>query len=150
MESASESREMSTEEALTGFERLVILGEAGQGKTTLLQWLTVQCSRGNFEEDKVAWNRKVPVLIKLREVLKNEELPQLEELFHLMVLDQEVSDLQQEWFKTAVADKRAIFMIDGFDEVPLDMRADTLLWLENLCDVYKENHFILTSRTQRL
>ena len=146
MESTNASEIMTTEQALTGFERLVILGEAGQGKTTLLQWLTVECARGLFKEEKAQWNFKVPILIKLREVLKNEYLPQLDDLHQLMMPDTAPSELQQDWLNGVIADKRAIFMIDGFDEVPLDRREATLVWLEGLCNDYNGNHFILTSR----
>ncbi|MCJ8272024.1 MAG: SIR2 family protein [Psychrosphaera sp.] len=145
MESTNASEVMTTEQALTGFERLVILGEAGQGKTTLLQWLTVECARGLFKEEKAQWNFKVPILIKLREVLKNEYLPQLDDLHLLMMPDTAPSELQQDWLNGVIADKRAIFMIDGFDEVPLDRREATLVWLEGLCNDYNGNHFILTS-----
>ena len=86
-----DSKILSTEDALTSYERLVIVGDAGQGKTTLLQWLTVQCGRQKFESDKEAWNQKIPVLIKLREVLNNEQLPTKSEFFALMVEEEVVS-----------------------------------------------------------
>lgn len=150
LENENSSQELTTEQALTGFERLVILGDAGQGKTTLLQWLTVKCAQQAFndegENSKSEWNQKVPILIKLREVLKNDELPKVDEFFALMDNSKPVTDESQAWLTNAVAAKQAIFMVDGFDEVPLERRPDTLSWLKDLCEQYTGNHFILTSR----
>ncbi len=117
------------DEALTRFERLVILGEAGQGKTTLLQWLTVQCGRGAFTADKAPWNDKVPVLIKLREVLNHPILPTVCDFYSLMVQNITPEQPHQDWFNTILAAKQAILMIDGFDEVPQSDRARVLNWI---------------------
>lgn len=142
----NDSQLMSSEQTLTSFERLVILGDAGQGKTTLLQWLTVHCGRQEFSDEKASWNNKVPVLIKLREVLSNQQLPQPPEFYQLMVPVEAVSDEQQNWLKQVLADKKAIIMIDGYDEVPIEQREQVIQWIEQLCGEYQGNHFILTSR----
>ncbi|WP_028862782.1 NACHT domain-containing protein [Psychromonas aquimarina] len=135
---------MSTEDALTNFEHLVILGEAGQGKTTLLQWLTVQCGRKAFQDEE--WNKKVPVLIQLRKVLNDAELPEQPDFYDLMVENVESELSHQEWASQVIEEKRAIFMIDGFDEVPKTRRSEVVLWIESLCERYKGNRFVLTSR----
>ncbi|WP_281561374.1 leucine-rich repeat domain-containing protein [Thalassomonas sp. RHCl1] len=141
-----DSEVLSTEQALTGFERLVIIGDAGQGKTTLLQWLTVQCGRQDFSGDKAPWNQKVPVFIKLREVLKRKKLPKKSDFYALMVEDCQIEASHQTWLDAVLDDKRAIIMIDGFDEVPENRRTDVMNWIETLCREHSGNQFILTSR----
>ncbi|WDD97201.1 leucine-rich repeat domain-containing protein [Thalassomonas actiniarum] len=141
-----DSEVLSTEQALTGFERLVIIGDAGQGKTTLLQWLTVQCGRQDFSGDQTPWNQKVPVIIKLREVLKRKQLPKKSDFYALMVEDCQIEASHQTWLDAVLDDKRAIIMIDGFDEVPENRRTDVMNWIETLCREHSGNQFILTSR----
>ena len=48
--------------------------------------------------------------------------------------------------KSILADRRAILMIDGFDEVPDTRRKEVLEWVEHLCKNYSGNRIILTSR----
>ncbi|WDE07430.1 SIR2 family protein [Thalassomonas viridans] len=142
----TDSEILSTEQALTGFERLVIIGDAGQGKTTLLQWLTVQCGRQDFTGDKAPWNEKIPVIIKLREVLNQKKLPDKSGFYALMVEDCQTEAVQQNWLDAVLKDKRAILMIDGFDEVPESRRQEVLKWIKALCREHAGNQFILTSR----
>ncbi|WDE09973.1 leucine-rich repeat domain-containing protein [Thalassomonas haliotis] len=141
-----DSEILSTEQALTGFERLVIIGDAGQGKTTLLQWLTVQCGRQDFSGDKAPWNQKVPVIIKLRQVLHRKQLPGKSDFYALMVEDCQVEQSHQNWLDAVLDDKRAIIMIDGFDEVPENRRLEVMNWIKTLCREYAGNQFMLTSR----
>ncbi|MEP1445731.1 MAG: leucine-rich repeat domain-containing protein [Paraglaciecola sp.] len=141
-----DNKVMSTSEALTCYERLVILGEAGQGKTTLLQWLTVQCGRRAFGNDQTNFNKKVPVLIQLRSILNETSLPDELDFYAFMTEGIEVEDLQREWVASVLENKLAIIMIDGFDEVPRERRQEVLDWIERLCNRYNGNQFILTSR----
>ena len=140
------SEVLSTEEALTKFQRLVIIGDAGQGKTTLLQWLTVQCGRKAFTGSKKHWNKKVPILIKLREVLNNDRLPSASDFYSLMVENIGVEQQHQEWFNNLLVKGEAILMIDGFDEVPSARRNEILTWIDTFCHDYDDIQIILTTR----
>jgi len=139
-------KEMTTCEALAEYKRLVILGEAGQGKTTLLQWLTVQCGRRTFEGEQEEFNEKVPVLIKLRSLLSQECLPDELDFYHFMAEGIEVDSAHKDWIASILESRQAIIMIDGFDEVPRERREEVLIWIDKLCKKYDGNHFILTSR----
>jgi Leucine-rich repeat (LRR) protein len=141
-----DNKVMSTSEALTCYDRLVILGEAGQGKTTLLQWLTVQCGRRSFENEQVDFNKKIPVLIQLRSILNESCLPDELDFYAFMAEGIEIENPHREWIDSILGNKLAIIMIDGFDEVPKERRQEVLDWIDRLCELYNGNQFILTSR----
>ncbi|MBA6397143.1 leucine-rich repeat domain-containing protein [Colwellia sp. BRX10-4] len=143
---SEDNKVMSTNEALTCYKRLVILGEAGQGKTTLLQWLTVQCGRRSFGGDQANFNKKIPVLIQLRSVLNENSLPEDIDFYDFMAEGIEIKNPHREWIKSILENKLAIIMIDGFDEVPKNRRKQVLDWIDRLCNRYDGNQFILTSR----
>jgi energy-coupling factor transporter ATP-binding protein EcfA2 len=137
---------LSSEDAITKFERLVILGEAGQGKTTLLQWLTVQCGRKSFTENKKEWNQKIPILIKLRKILNQDQFPSASDFYSIMVKNTDIKEQHKKWLYSILAKKQAIIMIDGFDEVSTLHRPKVLKWINSLCQGYVGNQIILTSR----
>ena len=143
---SDDNKVMSTNEALTSYKRLVILGEAGQGKTTLLQWLTVQCGRRAFKNEQANFNKKVPVLIQLRSLLNESSLPSELDLYSFMTEGIEIENSHREWISLVLENNLAIIMIDGFDEVPKERRQEVLEWINNLCERYDGNQFILTSR----
>ena len=41
-------------EAVERYDKLMVLGQPGVGKTTFLKYLAIECSRGNFQSDRVA------------------------------------------------------------------------------------------------
>jgi hypothetical protein len=54
------------EQTLTGCDRLLLRGDAGSGKTSLLQWLAVSSALRRFGSGLESWNRLVPFFIPLR------------------------------------------------------------------------------------
>ena len=47
-------------EAVDKYQKLIILGKPGAGKTTFLKYLAIQCNEGNFEGEKV------PIFVTLK------------------------------------------------------------------------------------
>ncbi len=134
------------EDVLARLPRLIVLGDAGQGKTTLMQWLTVMCGRQRLPESLKSWNQKIPFLIRLRTVL-DKEMPAVGEITPLMAGEIPTDAVKhQEWEHQILLAGRAIIMIDGFDEVPQEKREKVIAWISNLCDLYPNNRYMLTSR----
>ncbi|WP_336205180.1 NACHT N-terminal Helical domain 1-containing protein [Nonomuraea sp. LPB2021202275-12-8] len=57
---------MRVESALGQGRRMLLRGEAGGGKSTLLRWLAITAARGGFEGELTGWHGCVPFLVKLR------------------------------------------------------------------------------------
>ena len=138
--------DIPVEKVLEEFPRLVILGDAGQGKTTLMQWITVMCGRQSFPGQLAGWNKKIPFLVRLRNIL-DRELPAFHELVPLMATQIPTDDERYtDWALEILNTGNAIVMLDGFDEVPQEKRKEMINWLDSFCQKYPDNRFMLTSR----
>ena len=54
-------------QALAQVERLIVVGAAGSGKSTFLQWLAICAAERSFPDSLAAWNDLVPFFIRLRD-----------------------------------------------------------------------------------
>lgn len=126
-----------------GASKTLILGDAGCGKTTLLQWLTVNISRSELPEPLSPWKGHTPFTVRLRS-FRSKPLPS-------------VSDFPKHAFPTLEppegwADRHfdsqsAVLLVDGVDEIPRQKRNKELLeWMSDLCEAYQHLPIVVTSR----
>ncbi|WP_433360751.1 NACHT domain-containing protein [Actinoplanes sp. CA-142083] len=126
---------LRVEEALAGQRRVLIRGEAGCGKTTLLQWLAVT----SLGEDAT-----VPFLIPLRR-FAGPDLP-LPDQFCDEISPALAREAPPGWVRRVLDDGRALVLIDGVDELPARRRQEVWRWLRDLVGVYDKARFVITSR----
>ncbi|MFC4628292.1 NACHT domain-containing protein [Promicromonospora alba] len=131
------------EDALAEHRRTLLLGDAGLGKTTLLQWLGVHSARGTFTGPLAAWNGRVPFLIRLREHADG-GLPAPDRFLH-GVADADAGLMPQGWVHRQLGDN-ALLLVDGVDEVAPAQRLRVRRWLEDLVDDYPELPIVVTTR----
>jgi hypothetical protein len=116
----SEGSAVRVEQVLSKHRLMMVRGEAGGGKSTLLHWLTVMAARGGFSGELVALNGCVPFLIKLRSYA-GRPLPRPEEY-----LDDVVGTLSgimpRGWVHRRMLSGRAMLLVDGVDEVTASQR----------------------------
>src|SRR5262249_11384562 len=65
---ASDGLSLEIDDILSARDHHVILGQAGTGKTTLLQWLTVTAARKELPPKIGAWQSRIPFFIRLRQL----------------------------------------------------------------------------------
>jgi Leucine-rich repeat (LRR) protein len=149
---------------LSGRGRLLIRGMAGSGKTTLLRWAAVQSARNEstiqkktedtwfFDEtdDKIPnidcdWRQQIPFIIRLRDCT-NGQLPRPSE--YPLLLARELPDPPSDWIDNILRNGRALIMFDGVDEVPQQIRAETMRAIRDLIDVYPQNSYVVTTRPE--
>jgi len=111
-------RRWSVTEALLGNPRLVVLGDPGRGKTSLLNWLVVQFCRSGASRLSAELGALVPVPIVLREMPLTPDLdwPKLLQLF----LNQPVAErLKSEpgLLENLLQRGQVLVMLDGLDEL---------------------------------
>jgi hypothetical protein len=132
------------EDLLTSTRRLFIRGEAGLGKTTLLQWLAVRSAQRDFPERLNEWNDTLPFLIPLRRYT-DRELPKpegfLEELGRNIA-----GELPAGWVQQQLRDGRAVVLVDGIDELPLGRRQEAREWIKQLVSTFPRSRYVVTSR----
>ncbi|MET8974085.1 NACHT domain-containing protein [Streptomyces sp. NPDC004539] len=140
----SEGTGMRVEAALAGSSRVLLRGEAGSGKTTLMQWLAVMAARGGFAGSLDGWNGLIPVLVKLRRYA-GRPLPAPEALLD-GVAGPLTGHMPRGWVDRALRDGRVLLLVDGVDELLADERRGVREWLRGLLLAYPGVRTIVTSR----
>jgi predicted NACHT family NTPase len=134
----------SVEMALAGNKRLVIMGPAGAGKTTLMRWIAVRAASTNFEYPLDDWNAAVPFLVRLRQ-FGDSAFPRPES-FPSLIAPSIADTMPKGWVHQRLHSGRGVIMVDGVDEVAESRRAEVQKWVKDLVDTFPECRFIVTSR----
>jgi len=101
-------------EALKLHRKVVVIGRAGRGKTSLLYW-AVLTYLDNLEKDETA---VVPIFIPLKDLPQMESLENLKEHLDAKVTDERVS----KWLWGHVEKGNILLTLDALDEMPRDQR----------------------------
>jgi hypothetical protein len=141
---SAQAERLSIEEALATTSRLFLRGEAGSGKTTVLQWIAVRSALRDFRGPLTPWNEQVPFLIQLRQYA-GRELP-APEGFLFSVGRHIAEEMPDRWINDKLRAGEAVILVDGVDELPESQRGEARAWLRQLLDSYPEARYVVTSR----
>ncbi|MEV8316040.1 NACHT domain-containing protein [Streptomyces sp. NPDC059900] len=133
--------------ALADHDRVLLRGEAGSGKTTLVQWLAVSAARSAPDEDRMTYlYDHIPYVLPLRTLTRHgERLPAPKDF--LSAVDCPLAGTQPGgWESRVLTAGRALVLVDGIDEIPDAERSRTRVWLRDLIDAYPGNRWLVTSR----
>jgi hypothetical protein len=122
--------------------RTMLVGRAGSGKTTVLQWLAVNAAK-DFGQHLPA-TKKFPFIIRLRDYL-DKDLPEPEE-FLSSATPMLSSQQPVGWVRHQLESGQAHVLVDGVDELPEESRARVKLWLRDLVDLYPDARYVVTTR----
>ncbi|MEU3599727.1 NACHT domain-containing protein [Streptomyces sp. NPDC006798] len=130
---------------LEGNPRILLHGEAGAGKTTLVQWLARAVAAGTLTPGPGPLTGLVPFLVPLRALhARGQRLPTPDRLASLT--GPETGDPPPGWAERVLADGRALLLVDGFNEIPRADRATAGRWLSDLLRRYPETRCVATTR----
>ncbi|MFH7600058.1 NACHT domain-containing protein [Streptomyces racemochromogenes] len=135
------------DQALATSRRVLLRGEAGSGKTTLVQWLAVSAARQDLPPQMAYLEDRVPFVLPLRTLTRHgERLPDPSGFLSAAGLP--LAGAQPEgWVHRVLSAGRGLVLVDGIDEVPDAERARTRTWLRDLMDLYDgDNRWLVTSR----
>ncbi|GGV20335.1 NACHT domain-containing protein [Streptomyces spectabilis] len=125
---------LSAAATFTGRPRVLLRGEAGSGKTTLVQWLAVSAAHEGT---------RVPFVLPLRTLVRAPALPGPGAFLTAVSCPLGAPD---GWAERVLAAGRGLVMVDGIDEVPAADRARTRDWLLDLTRAYPDNRWLVTTR----
>ena len=126
----------TTTKVLTDISKfLIIEGSGGIGKSTLMKHLFL--SELKLED-------YVPIFIELKDFNEEGHLD-LEELL-LKKLNQFHNTFQEKYLDYALQSGCFLFLLDGYDELYSENQKEFFKKLNDFCDKYPENHYILSSR----
>ncbi|HET6858150.1 MAG TPA: NACHT domain-containing protein [Streptomyces sp.] len=134
------------DQALSTHERVLLRGEAGSGKTTLVQWLAVSAARQELDERMAYLHDRVPFVLPLRTLTRHGERLPAPKDFLTAVGCPLAGEQPAGWEARVLTAGRGLVLVDGIDEIPDAERARTRAWLGELIDTYPGNRWLVTSR----
>ncbi|MFI2617685.1 NACHT domain-containing protein [Streptomyces sp. NPDC018584] len=138
---------LPADQALAAHDRVLLRGEAGSGKTTLVQWLAVSAARQEPAEGPMTYlYDRVPYVLPLRALTRHGERLPAPADFLASVGCPLAGTQPAGWEARVLSAGRALVLVDGIDEIPDAERARTRAWLTDLIDAYPGNHWLVTSR----
>ncbi|MEH2328161.1 NACHT domain-containing protein [Nostoc sp.] len=129
-----------TEERVLGLEavekyfKLMILGKPGAGKTTFLEYLAIQCIKGEFQAERV------PIFITLKDFAEPRNKPGL-----LQYITEQMSNCTSR-IQDVITYGKALVLFDGLDEVREEDSNRILNEIEQFSDRFHQNKFVMTCR----
>ncbi|MEU3608763.1 NACHT domain-containing protein [Streptomyces sp. NPDC035033] len=131
--------------ALAAHDRILLRGQAGSGKTTLVQWLTVAACAADPVDGMAYLYGRVPLVLPLRTLTRHgERLPDAGRFLSAAGCPLTPPD---GWADRVLAAGRGLVLVDGIDEIPEAERGRAREWLRGLLDAYGEgNRWLVTSR----
>ncbi|MYT69804.1 MULTISPECIES: NACHT domain-containing protein [unclassified Streptomyces] len=112
-------------------DRVLLRGEAGSGKTTLIQWLAVTAAD------------RVPFVLPLRTLVRTAALPAPADFLSSVGCPLTAPG---GWAERVLGTGRALVLVDGLDEIPAADRHRVRDWVTSLIGAYAGNRWLLTSR----
>jgi len=131
--------------AISKFDKLVILGAPGAGKTTLLSYLIISI----FNKNQIFEKEFLPVFIPLRRIsASNESIIDDITNFENQILPSDIiKECPKDYFKQKIKDGECLFLLDGLDEVTDEIsHRNVSKKINDLASIYPKNKFIVTCR----
>ena len=143
------------ERSLAPLQRVLLLGPAGSGKSTLVQWLAVRSASGSLPPELADWGRHIPFLFRLREFVERDGdgwkilLPDLTD-WVARIGGRALDAVPAGWVGRLLRSGRALILIDGVDEAPAELHEAVEEWIKDLLrsSVSSECRVVVTSRPQ--
>lgn len=120
-------KEIKIDKLFKKSKNIWLSGDAGLGKTTLLQWIAVKSAENDKEISSI--RDTIPILIKLRQYDCNKI--SLHDCIKHVMKDSSY-DIPSGWIEQSINMGRLVFLIDGFDEVSEEERNIIFNWLEEI------------------
>ena len=128
-------------------ERLVVLGGPGTGKTTLVSYLALKFARGQAEEALGLDEKRLPILIPLRELPRTGLSLTADNLPALCTTPGLAKECPEGFFKKRLEDGDCIVLLDGMDEVTTEeKRRRVAEQIDDFVSTYHDARFVVTSR----
>ncbi|WP_328584409.1 NACHT domain-containing protein [Streptomyces sp. NBC_00370] len=140
------------EHAFHGRDRVLLRGEAGSGKTTLVQWMAVTAARQDRAilreggSPLAPFADRVPFVLPIRSLTRQDDDLPTPDHFLSRIRSPLAAAQPPGWTDRVLAAGRGLILIDGIDETPEKVRERTRRWLQDLITVYPGNLWLVTSR----
>lgn len=119
------------------YKRIVIVDYAGMGKSTILKYMFLSCIEKSLA---------IPMLIELRRLKKDKSILDIIISDLQTSLSKKLSEVEKEFIILLIERGDFVFMLDGYDEIELDHRAEVINGIHEFIKKTPNSYFALTSR----
>lgn len=123
--------------------RMLLLGEAGCGKSTFAQWITYRIATQNLGPGLQPALREMPFFVQVRNLFGKWSDPPIDELVKSVY---STTSPPGGWLESRLMNGWLI--VDGLDEIGHEAVDNVLAWLSGILDRYPRLNVILTCRPQ--
>jgi hypothetical protein len=127
------------------FNSIILRGEAGTGKTTILKWISVQLARGENPQFSPRLRHRIPFYVRLREHSLYHEFPGPDALAAAASFALR-SEVPKGWGTHLMTMGKVIILLDGLDELPTRRRILCVKWLRDMLVNFPNTLVIITTR----
>jgi predicted NACHT family NTPase len=134
----AQTKRRSGLEAVDEFDKLMLLGKPGAGKTTFLKRLAVLCNAATFQ------GHRVPIFITLKDFEDSSSKPNL-----LIYISQRLKELgisRSQEIEQILNQGRCFLLLDGLDEVSERKSKQMLREIQAFSDRFSQNAFVISCR----
>ncbi|MFI6288704.1 NACHT domain-containing protein [Streptomyces sp. NPDC051018] len=125
--------------------RVLIRGDAGAGKTTLIKWLAAHAASGTLDSRLAELNGLVPFVVPLRSLrAQGGGFPGPDRLATASRLM--VGEAPRGWARRVLEAGRALLLVDGLDEIPPQEREEARQRLSSLLELFPRTRCVATVR----
>ncbi len=124
-------------EAVKRYDKLLVLGKPGAGKTTFLKYLAIQCANSKVLRERV------PIFITLKQFAETQNQPALITYIKQILTDCGVTEAQA---MEIINQGKGLILLDGLDEVKEEDSDRILNQIQQFTEQYHANSFVLTCR----
>lgn len=135
----------SLSEALSNPGVTYLRGPAGSGKTTILQWLSVNLARRRLPPTFRSMATRIPFVLRLRNYA-DIPLPPFEELGAITTSAVLLPEPAGWVHRVASRGDAVMLLVDGIDEFPEARRAELVDWLRTAYRVLRDPVIVVTGR----
>ncbi|MFJ8230418.1 NACHT domain-containing protein [Streptomyces sp. NPDC094448] len=143
-----DDRPRRVEQLLGRSNRILLRGEAGAGKTTLVWWLAAHAACGTLPGELDELNGLVPLVVPMRSLRRLPDqkaaFPTPDELGQVAGLA--VGRAPDGWAERILESGRGFLLVDGVDELPRGDRDRARAWLTRLLARYPDTRCLATVR----
>ncbi|NET54712.1 MAG: NACHT domain-containing protein [Symploca sp. SIO2E6] len=124
-------------EVVQRYDKLLVLGKPGAGKTTFLKYLAIHCANSQI------LGERVPVFITLKQFAEFPNQPGLSTYIKQIFTDCGVTEAQA---IEMINRGQGLILLDGLDEVREEDSDRILNQIQQFTEQYRQNSFVLTCR----